>query len=155
MKKYYVMIVGISSQKDKEGEKLKPLDIKTNSGKFIKQIEDELKHLTFYKTNLVKYVPLNEKNKIRYPTTKELNSSFNELEIEIKKVNPKIIILLGRQVAEFITKKYEIKKEKYKSVSYSNKHIIYIDHPSYLIIYKRKQLKEYKEKIVKLIKNCF
>lgn len=154
MKKHDIIIIGLSSQKDKKGHELLPLDIKTNSGKFIKQIEDELAHLTFHKTNLVKYVPLDKENKIRYPTIEEFNSCFNHLESEIEKVNPKIIILLGEKVANFITKKYKIEKEKYKATQYKDKQIICIDHPSYLMIYKRKQIENYSDKIIKLINDC-
>lgn len=147
------MLIGISAQKNKPNKIFTPLDPETNSGKFIQQIENQLPQISFYKTNLIKCAPLNSDNKIRYPTTEEYQTCFSHLENEIKKTNPKTIILLGEKVANFITNKLQIKKEKYKPIPYNNKIIIYIDHPSYIMIYKRKQLKKYQNEIIKLLSN--
>src|SRR5829696_3346980 len=59
----------------KEQEKL-PLSSSTSSGSLIHQIESSYrKEIIFYKTNLVKCVPL-KKDKIRYPVEHEMNKCF-------------------------------------------------------------------------------
>ena len=61
-KKSEIMWVGLSAKEvtsDIEG----PLSIKTNSGKILREIEEELKNKLTYKTNLVKCLPLDQKKK--------------------------------------------------------------------------------------------
>ena len=146
-----IMIIGISSKKNSSTKTFSPLDISTNSGKFILQLEKSLKDKTFYKTNLIKCAPLSDDGKIRYPTNFELNSCLPHLEQEIKTVNPKIIITLGKQVTDFISELFELPLPKYQTTTYKNFAILPIDHPSYIMIYKRKQIKQYKNKITDLI----
>ena len=146
-----IMIIGISAQKNKDNKKFSPLDKDTNSGKFIDEIERSLSKETFYRTNLLKCAPLDNKEKIRYPKKEEYEKCFNNLEYEIKKIRPKIIITLGNKVSDFISKKFKISKEKYKKIKYNDMTIIHIDHPSYIMIYKRKNMDDYKNIILKLL----
>jgi len=67
-----VMWVGLSAKKIKEKKYSYPLASDTNSGKVILEIEKMLPNISFYKTNLVKCLPLNEKGKIRYPNNHEI-----------------------------------------------------------------------------------
>ena len=146
-----IMIIGISSKKNSGTKTFSPLDISTNSGKFILQLEKSLKDKTFYKTNLIKCAPLSDDGKIRYPTNFELNSCLPHLEQEIKTVNPKIIILLGKQVTAFLSQYWSTNLDKYIPTMHNGMTIIPVDHPSYIMIYKRKQIKQYKNKITDLI----
>jgi uracil-DNA glycosylase len=148
-----IMLIGISSQKNTNTKTFTPLDSSTNSGKFISLLEKHLPNKTFYKTNLIKCAPLNSQNKIRYPTNQEFEKCFPHLKQEIKKVNPKTIILLGKHVTTFLSKKLNLNLKKYHPTKHNNTTILPIDHPSYIMIYKRKQLKQYRDKIIKIIKS--
>ena len=75
LRKADIMFVGISA-KMKETEDEIPLSENTNSGKLIKMIEERLleenSNISCYRSNMVKCVPLNEKCKIRYPDSLEI-----------------------------------------------------------------------------------
>ena len=130
-----VMWVGLSAKRVND----------TNSGKIIELIEQELPNLKFYKTNLVKCLPLDENNKLRYPTPKEMQACINNLLLEIEILNPKIIMVLGKLTFNFI-EKYFMKNNIDKSK------IIYIEHPSYIYVYKRKYIDDYINKVVDICK---
>lgn len=150
-----IMWIGMSAQQNKNDFEFEPLDKRTPSGKFICSVEDELPDYLFYKTNLVKCLPLDFENKIRYPTNKEYSICFDNLLKEIELVEPKFIFLLGGSVSKFVCKKFNVKKEKYVLIPYKDKFFIVIDHPSFLMVYKRKSLNKYINKIVSLIQNNF
>lgn len=86
-----------------------PLSENTNSGSVIAEIESRCREIKTYKTNLVKCLPLDEDNKLRYPNSKEINCCFNNLIKEMEILNPKIIFLLGSQVTTAIQKNLKIK----------------------------------------------
>jgi uracil-DNA glycosylase len=142
--------VGLSAvQTDDDDNRHIPLSPSTKSGKLIQDIElSNSMELVFLKTNLVKCLPLNE-NKIRYPQLLEMNKCYPNLEKEIFKHKPKIVFLLGRQVADFVYKKNSLKLQTFAS-DYSYKGV-YVDdilyvpihHPSYMLVYKRKYIQDY------------
>lgn len=66
-----VMWVGLSAKRVDDLNNSIPLSNDTNSGKIIELIEHELPDLKFYKTNLVKCLPLDENNKLRYQLPKK------------------------------------------------------------------------------------
>ena len=70
-----------------------------------------------------------------------MQACINNLLIEIEILNPKIILVLGKLTFNFI-EKYFIKNDIDKSK------IIYIEHPSYIYVYKRKYIDDYIKKIV-------
>ncbi len=152
-KKSDIMVIGISSKKNSGNKIFHPLDSSTNSGKFISQLEKSLKDTTFYKTNLIKCAPLTSDGKMRYPTTSEINACLPHLKQEIKTVQPKVIITLGRQVTNFTSTLFELSLKKYHITHHKNFKILPIDHPSYLMIYKRKELEHYKQIIKEKIKS--
>ena len=59
------MWVGLSAKRVDDLNNSIPLCNDTNSGKIIELIEQKLQDLKFYKTNLVKCLPLDENNKLR------------------------------------------------------------------------------------------
>ena len=141
-----VMWIGLSAKKVDNLDDSIPLDNNTNSGKIIEQIENKLPHVCFYKTNLVKCLPLNEKNKLRYPTTEEMNCCIDNLVFEIKELKPKVIFVLGRKTFDFIYKYFDtFKLDRDK--------LIYIEHPSYIYVYKRKYIDDYINKVVSICNN--
>lgn len=157
-KKADVFWVGLSAVQIDEDEEYKiPLSPSTKSGKLIQDIELASKHdVSFFKTNLVKCLPLNE-DKIRYPERIEMNKCYPNLEAELDKYKPKIVFLLGRLVADFTLKKYGLKLGglgsdfSYKEYKVGDITFVPIHHPSYILIYKRKFIQQYIQGVQKVI----
>jgi len=137
-----VMWIGLSAVKVDDVKKDIPLSSKTNSGKLIASIEGAAGNIKFYKTNIVKCLPLNE-NKIRYPNHNEMSGCYDNLVSEIKLFKPKIIFLLGKKVYDFVSKKEHINVNglnidfDYEELSIFGTTVVPIHHPSYILIYKR------------------
>ena len=129
-KKSDVMWVGLSAKKVNDVLNDYPLQNDTNSGKLIERIEKANPQFSYYKTNLVKCLPLDREQKLRYPTQKEINE-----------VKPKVVFLLGGIVSKFV-----LSKVKDKTITTDTK-FVSIEHPSYISVYKRKFEQEYIDKI--------
>lgn len=129
-----VMWVGLSAKGVNDIDKNIPLENNTNSGKIIEKIENNFENINFYKTNLVKCLPLDNNKKLRYPTRKEMDICIDNLLCEISCLKPKIIFLLGNKVSSYL--------EKYlkNNNMVINSKIITIYHPSYIWIYKKNNL---------------
>lgn len=144
MRKSDIMFLGISA-KIKEKEDEMPLSENTNSGKLIKMIEERLleenNNLLCYRSNMVKCVPLNEKGKIRYPDNLEIENCIENLEYELNIVNPKVVVFLGRLVEKHLKKK--IMEFGYNTIT--------IYHPSYIYMYRKKEIEKYVEESSKNI----
>lgn len=138
-----VMWVGLSAKKVDDVNETIPLCNDTNSGKIIELIEKKLENLSFYKTNLVKCLPLDTNNKLRYPSNIEMKSCINNLIFETKELNPKIIFVLGKITYNFI-------ERYYKKNGLDLSKFIYVEHPSYIYVYKRKNIDSYIDKIIKI-----
>lgn len=157
-KKADVFWVGLSAVQINEDEEYKiPLAPSTKSGKLIQDIELASKYdVSFFKTNLVKCLPLNEK-KIRYPELMEMNKCYPNLEVEMDKYKPQVVFLLGRLVAEFTLKKYGLKlgglgsNYSYSEYKVGNITFVPVHHPSYILVYKRKAIQQYIDGIQKVI----
>jgi DNA polymerase len=126
-----------------------PLSNETRSGALIEQIEIPLRrNVTFYKTNLVKCLPL-KGDKIRYPLRKEMEKCSSNFEDELDMFRPLVVFLLGKQVASFVLKKFSkqeftlSKSFKYEQFTIGNITFIPVHHPSYILVYKRKNVDEY------------
>lgn len=133
----------------------KPLSPTTNTGTIIKQIEDSLPNYSFYKTNLVKCVPLNN-NKIRYPNKSEMNCCYQHLLTEIDELKPKCVFLLGDKVSSYIASKLNVSFQKWEEYKYfplqvNGIYFISIYHPSYIYVYKRKYIDQYVNAITDLV----
>jgi Uracil-DNA glycosylase len=150
-----VVWVGLSAVKATNKDET-PLAVNTNSGKLIYSIEASLSDYTFHKTNLVKCLPLLGE-KIRYPSNPEMKSCYSNLELEINHLKPKIIFLLGKQVASFVLKQHNIQEiqlsDEFHYQTYSVNGILFIPihHPSYILVYKRKMVDNYIKGIGDLI----
>lgn len=144
MKKSDIMFLGISA-KMKEKEDEMPLSENTNSGKLIKMIEERLleenNNLLCYRSNMVKCVPLNEDGKIRYPDNLEIENCIENLEYELNIVKPKLVVFLGRLVEKYL-------KKKIIELGYN---VITIYHPSYIYVYRKKEIEKYVEESSKNI----
>ena len=144
-----IMWVGLSAKKVEDIGTAIPLSNDTNSGKLIDNIESGLGEFRFIKANLVKCLPLDEQLKLRYPTTNEMKACYSNLKQEIIKVKPKVIFLLGMNVSKFILKEIEVaingldNKYDYSYFRHNDIYYVPIHHPSYIHIYKRKQIDQY------------
>ncbi|MCD4665781.1 MAG: uracil-DNA glycosylase family protein [Bacteroidales bacterium] len=152
-KRSNIFWVGLSAVKISENEAKQPLSPFTRSGELIKEIESLYSdRFSFYKTNLVKCLPL-KSDKIRYPLKHEMIKCSPNLETEIDTLKPSLVFLLGKQVSSFIIEKLTNSKvildDKfcYDSIKINNVRYIPIHHPSYILIYRRKHKKNYIEGI--------
>ncbi|MBE6155041.1 MAG: hypothetical protein E7163_05710 [Firmicutes bacterium] len=142
-----VMWVGLSAKKVNNLKTNYPLEEDTNSGKIIKEVEDLLPNVQFYKTNLVKCLPLDDNKKIRYPNKTEMEACINNLVKEIEYLKPKIVFLLGNKVNNFVIG--HLKQNNIIIKTYIKK----IQHPSYIHTYKRKNKQDYINNLIIEIKN--
>lgn len=151
-KKAHAMWVGLSAVRVDNLDCVEPLSPDTSSGKLIREIEGNIKSISFYRTNLVKCLPL-KNGKIRYPTLNEASACFDNFILELKVIKPKFLILLGKQVSEFVQQRLGAKPSEschifdYQSVCVRGMKIISVHHPSYILIYKRSQVGQYAEAI--------
>ena len=153
-----VFWVGLSAVRVSNANEDTPLSVNTNSGNLINEIEKPFIDIEFYKTNLVKCLPL-RKGKIRYPTKNEMKSCYSKLSLEIQTLKPRLVFLLGKQVASFIAKNgncHEVFKFDdnfhYQSFNIGETVFVPIHHPSYILIFKRKRVNNYIEQIKRIIK---
>lgn len=147
--------VGLSSVLITDENEKQPLSPKTKSGALIDKIEDPFKgDISFYKTNVVKCLPLSN-NKIRYPLKHEMEKCYPNLEDEISALKPSIIFLLGKQVANFVLSKHSLKlanlDDGFNYECFRVNNIIYIPvhHPSFILVYRRKVIEKYIQGISK------
>lgn len=154
-KRCQVFWVGLSAKKATY-ESEKPLSPTTNSGKMICNIEERCAGVLTYKTNLVKCVPLDEQEKLRYPNKKEIDICFPNLKEEINELKPRIVFLLGDKVTKAVTKHFKMTFEPWDGFDYKytmNDGIFFIPihHPSYVHIYQRKKMDDYIRNVENLI----
>lgn len=121
-----IVLVGLSNKIGME-----PFDIRTHSGQVVEKIINNLNH-QFIKMNLVSYAPINTYGKLRYPTQKEIKKEFPLFIEKIEKIKPDLIIGFGNIVTSYLNKIDNIQN---KLVSFK--------HPSYMYVYKRKELEQY------------
>lgn len=150
-----VFWVGLSAKKV-TGDNEYPLSASTNTGKIISDVEEKCIGVKCYKTNLVKCVPLDEKQKLRYPNKIEINTCFSHLENEIEELAPRIVFLLGDKVASAVSHHFSIEFSKwdefeYSYTEYKGTYLIPVHHPSYVYVYKRKQMDIYINSLTNLV----
>jgi DNA polymerase len=141
--------VGLSAVQFDETEEKLPLAPHTRTGNLIEEIEKPFKKTTcFYKTNIVKCVPL-KGEKIRYPIASEMEKCYPNFEDELNYFKPEIVFLLGKQVASFVYKKLDLGTVTFSDTfAYSSKKVgktlfVPVHHPSFILVYKRKFIREY------------
>lgn len=151
-----VFWVGLSAKKTLSDYEM-PLSPNTNSGMVIKKIEEKIDGISTYKTNLVKCLPLNSQQKLRYPNKQEIDSCIINLQDEIRDISPNIVFLLGEKVSSSVSKYLNIKFDKWNKFNYyyekhEGSYYIPIHHPSYIYVYKRKLIEQYTTNIEQLIR---
>lgn len=151
--KSHIFWVGLSAVQFDENIERIPLSPFTRSGALINDIQKPIsKNISFYKTNIVKCLPLKD-GKIRYPLEHEMEKCFPNFEYEINQLTPSIVFLLGKQVAKFVLKKMGIDDFnlsddfKYEVFEFGETQFVPVHHPSFILVYKRKFINKYKESL--------
>ncbi len=145
-----IFFVWLSSKNDKAGNQLPAFDVSTNSWKIIQNIFDTVGKEWIFTTNLVSFTPLKD-GKIRYPTKQEKHQWFQELLEGIKNQKPKIVFLFWKEVSDFVFQ--QIGWQKISDTEVLKDWIFFVaeQHPSYIFVYKRKNIEEYVQWIVNKI----
>lgn len=148
IRKDRVRFFGLDCLLKNTSEEETPLSEQTNTGKLIQKIEEMCNEVSTYKTNLVKCLPLTEQQKLRYPSKKEMDKCFDNLVSEINAMSPKIVFLLGEKVYSSVARHLHLDFEKWNDFEYhytecNGTYYVPIHHPSYICVYKRKQMDDY------------
>lgn len=119
----------------------------TNSGKIISELKNKCQNIQIYTTNLVKWVPVIN-NKIRYPNEIEKKNWFRRFIKELYIFKPKMVFLFWKQVSDFVLKKLNPIQLTESEYQYWKTIFILKEHPSYIAVYKRKQIDNYTSWII-------
>lgn len=147
-----VIWVGLSAVRVNDVLTARPLSSDTRSGKLVEEIESRLSDLSFYRTNLVKCLP-ESLGKIRYPTTSEMKSCSPHLANEVDNLSPRVVLLLGKQVAGHVLKRLDLdqpvfdKDFHYRASMIGNTAYIPVHHPSFVLVYRRRDIASYIDQI--------
>jgi DNA polymerase len=154
-----VFWVGLSAVAFSDDDERLPLSPYTRSGALVSEIEKACSNkISFYKTNLVKCLPLH-RGKIRYPLQHEMEKCYHNFETELAVLEPKMVFLLGKQVASFIMQKKGVKSFQldddfsYQAYFIEGAWFVPVHHPSFVLVYKRRRINDYSRSISKLVAN--
>lgn len=147
-----VYFVGLSAK-----PRCEHLDPETRTGSIIEQIIQDLPTIKAIKTNLVKTPPMDSTGKLRYPNLNEMQSGWNQLRYEMNLKYPDVIVTLGQQVSLYLRSQMGVQPAKqqlpsdFSYGSYLSRYrykIISIHHPSFIYVYRRKEIEYYIESVV-------
>lgn len=146
-----IYLIGLSSKPNKEH-----LSPDTQTGKIVQQIVCKLPFENIKKTNLVREVPLDASGKLRYPDNNEMRAGWKVLKEEINLSMPCILVTFGQQVSHFLQSELTGKPQKqklssefsYKTIESNNMTILPVHHPSFIYVYKRKNIDSYVDAVV-------
>ncbi len=149
-----VMWVGISDKPSTE-----PLATSTATGKVVDEIERELTGLSFHRTNLVKFAPLDKTGRLRYPTREEMAQGTDSLLEEVEELQPRVVVTLGAAVSKVVIERVSQESRftglgnsfSYAPRSTSRFCVLPVHHPSFVLVYRRKKLQSYIAAICKWI----
>ncbi len=161
-RKPLVYFVGLSAKP--RCENLAP---ETRTGNIIGQIVQYLPCIEAVKTNLVRIPPIDPEGNLRYPNPTEMRSGWNELQDEIHRTFPSLLVTLGQQVSFFLRSQMGVRPAKprlpsdfsYESyLSHAQSNILSVHHPSFIYVYRRKEIDNYVENVViaisSLVREC-
>lgn len=129
----------------------------TRTGYIIEQIIHHLPSIKTVKTNLVKTPPIDREGNLRYPNPNEMKLGWNELQGEMNQTFPNLLVTLGQQVSFFLRSQMGVQPAKpqlsadfsYQSYfSQSKFYILSVHHPSFIYVYRRKDIENYVENVV-------
>lgn len=112
-------------------------EIKEVSKKILNDIESKVKDATFYRTSIIK------ENNVDVAKESDVKVGITNLLKEIDEYNPKIIFILGNEVADILI----------KNVDYIDSKVIMINHPLYVYQADKENTGLYISDVVEIIKN--
>lgn len=133
------------------------LAAETKTGNIIDQIIRDLPSIRTVKTNLVRIPPVDQEGNLRYPNQAEMQFGWNQLQDEMNRTSPSLVVTLGQQVSVFLRLQMGIQPTKprlpldfsYESyLSQSQSNILSVHHPSFVYVYHRKSIGSYIENVV-------
>lgn len=151
-RKPLVYFVGLSAKP--HCEHLAP---ETRTGYIIEQIVQRLPSVRIVKTNLVRTPPLDQEGKLRYPNPNEMQRGWNELQHEMNRTSPDLLVTLGQQVSSFLRSQMGVQPAKPQLpsdfscgsyLSQSRSCILSVHHPSFVYVYHRKDIDNYVANVV-------
>lgn len=145
-----IFFVWLSHKSDKDKNVLDAFCTTTASWKLIHSIKNQTE-TSIHLANLVKWVPLDKDNKIRYPSDIEKQIWLRELKNEILIYKPTKIFLFGKQVSDVFMKDQDIEKIHETLYKFQDTYIISVEHPSFISVYKRDYIEQYCKNILYLI----
>ena len=146
-----VYFVGLSAKPNCEH-----LALETRTGYIIEQIIHHLPSVKIVKTNLVKTPPIDQAGNLRYPNPNEMKLGWNELQNQMNQRFPDLLVTLGQQVSFFLRSQMGIQPAKpqlpsdfsYGSyLSQAQSIILSVHHPSFIYVYRRKDIENYVENV--------
>src|SRR4030042_3386549 len=129
----------------------------TRTGYIIEQIIHHLPSINIVKTNLVKIPPIDQAGNLRYPNLNEMTLGWNDLQNDINQRLPYLLVTLGQQVSFFLRAQMGVQPAKsqlpsdflYTSyLSQSRLYVLSIHHPSFVFVYRRKDMENYINNVV-------
>ena len=153
--KEWVFFVWLSHKLAKDGTVLDAFCNSTASWKIITWISSQYREQFIYKTNLVQWVPLDKNKKIRYPNKNEKEEWMKFLLDKINTLKPKLVFLFWKQVSDFVINHLKTTKINEHEYQYWSTVFILVDHPSYIAVYKKKDLEKYTSFISNKINTLF
>lgn len=150
-----IYFVGLSAKPDCDH-----LSSQTCTGNVIEQIIHGLPDVTSIKTNLVKNAPLDQRGKLRYPDSIEMEQGWKDLQNEMNHMSPNLLVTLGQQVSFFLRTQMGIQPAKprlpadFSSKTYlsqSRPYLLSVHHPSFVFVYRRKYIVNYVNSVIQSI----
>lgn len=156
-----IIWVGLSAKKVDDVFDDIPISDNTLSGALLSEIENSFVNINTYRTNIVKCLPIDNNNKLRYPNEEEIEKCYPNLLLEINTLFPKVVFLLGKKVSTSFERLYGIHfdYEGMENFNYTEKindniYFVPIHHPSYISVYKRRYKEKYIDNIINIINEC-
>jgi hypothetical protein len=144
--------VGISCQRDASGTAVPPLSEKTPSGRIIDEIIRRCPAATHTKINVIDRVLVNAAGKLRNPTHEELAPALCSTLKRMEEDKEALFVFLGSLIRSQLERRPpRCKLEEYRLYDLGQARAIFIQHPSYVRVYRYKQLGEYQSRVAELI----
>jgi len=150
-----IYFIGLSAKPDCDH-----LSSQTCTGNVVEQIIHGLPDVTSVKTNLVRTIPVDQRGKLRYPDSAEMEQGWKDLQNEINQMSPHLLVTLGHQVSFFVRTQMGVQPAKpqlpadFSSKTYlsqSRPYLLSVHHPSFVFVYRRKYIANYVSSVIQSI----
>jgi len=150
-----VFWIGISAQRDEEGAPLPPLATVTPSGRIVDEIIHRCREHRHTKLNAVDKVLVDELGKLRNPTRKELEEGLRSITNTMQQSTSALFIFLGGLIRGHLsTRVLNRAFQEYVVYDLFETRTLFVQHPSYVRVYKYRNLEDYQSGVVRLIRQA-